>query len=517
MKSLTVVALVLAACSMAACSKPAPPAATQAAAEASGIDWRKGDVDAAFAEAKAASKPLFLYWGAVWCPPCNQVKATIFTRPDFIARSRAFVPVYLDGDSPDAQKLAERFKVSGYPTMVLFSADGAELTRLPGEIDAARYLEVLDMGINARRSVKDLIAAALAGKTLAPEEWRLLAYWEIQEQGLVPDQSLPATLQQLAVAAPADQADAKLRLNLKAIVASATADAPKPTPPAGALALVLNTLGDAGHTRANADLFIDYPSDIAAYLTPAGTPQRKQLSTALDQVLDAFAADASLSLADQIGAVDGEVELARLDQPKDAKLPEPLLAKARAAAARGDREAVTPYQRQSVIYVAGGTLGDAGLLDESDALYKAELGRSHEPYYFMLHLADNAKDRGDTAAALDWYAKAYAAAQGPATRLQWGATYVVNLLELTPADDARIKGAAAAVLGELQPDPAVFYGRNLRSLKKMGGKLAGWSHDPKHAPAFGAVQADLNAVCGKLPAQAPERASCQGLLSAEAT
>ena len=88
-----------------------------------GIAWRKAssdaDVDAAFAVARAETKPVFLYWGAKWCPPCNQVKATLFNRQDFIERSRAFVPVYVDGDSPGAQKLGTRFRVSGYPTMLM--------------------------------------------------------------------------------------------------------------------------------------------------------------------------------------------------------------------------------------------------------------------------------------------------------------------------------------------------------------------------------------------------------------
>ena len=104
------------------------------------IAWVYGDVDVAFARARTEHKPLFLYWGAVWCPPCNQVKATLFKRRDFVERSSQFIPVYLDGDQPSAQKLGDRFKVLGYPTMILFASDGTEITRLPGEIDPQLYL-----------------------------------------------------------------------------------------------------------------------------------------------------------------------------------------------------------------------------------------------------------------------------------------------------------------------------------------------------------------------------------------
>ena len=106
---------------------------------------------------------MFLYWGAKWCPPCNQVQATLFNRQDFIERSRAFVPVYVDGDSPGAQKLGTRFRVSGYPTMLMLKPSGEEVTRLPGEVDPARYTELLNLGMNAARPVKAVLADALAG------------------------------------------------------------------------------------------------------------------------------------------------------------------------------------------------------------------------------------------------------------------------------------------------------------------------------------------------------------------
>ena len=41
--------------------------------DAPGIDWFSGDVQAAFNAAAAAHRPVFLYWGAKWCPPCQQL------------------------------------------------------------------------------------------------------------------------------------------------------------------------------------------------------------------------------------------------------------------------------------------------------------------------------------------------------------------------------------------------------------------------------------------------------------
>ena len=138
---LALLALLAAGCSKRATDTAAPEAPAAAAAVPAhghlppGIDWYAGDVDAAFAAAKAANKPVFLYWGAEWCPPCAQIKSTIFSKREFQERSRLFVPVYLDGDTPSAQKHGERFGVIGYPTMILFKPDGTEITRLPGGVD----------------------------------------------------------------------------------------------------------------------------------------------------------------------------------------------------------------------------------------------------------------------------------------------------------------------------------------------------------------------------------------------
>ncbi len=69
--------------------------------------------------------------------------------------------MYLDGDSDSAQKWGERFKVVGYPTMILFKPDGTEITRLPGEVDAERYMQVLSLGLNATHPVAESLANGL--------------------------------------------------------------------------------------------------------------------------------------------------------------------------------------------------------------------------------------------------------------------------------------------------------------------------------------------------------------------
>ena len=56
-------------------------AAASALPAPAGIAWLD-DVEAGFAEAEAGNKPVFLFWGAEWCPYCADLKAHVFARRD---------------------------------------------------------------------------------------------------------------------------------------------------------------------------------------------------------------------------------------------------------------------------------------------------------------------------------------------------------------------------------------------------------------------------------------------------
>src|SRR5688572_29200171 len=225
-------------CALIACgeSPPAPvPAPDTAAmapttdlasvhADAAGIAWFDGDVDAAFKSAAASNKPVLLYWGAQWCPPCKQLKSSVFNRPDFIEKSKLFVAVYLDGDLPDAQKWGDVFRVTGYPTVVVLKPDRTEITRIAGNMDLSLYAGVLDDALGDVHPVKDVLALAAKGDApLTAGDCRRLAYhaFDLDDEGVFDGAHLQAAFENAARLCPAELTKERARFPVLAATQAA--------------------------------------------------------------------------------------------------------------------------------------------------------------------------------------------------------------------------------------------------------------------------------------------------------
>ena len=519
-------ALLLAGFILAACSRepaaPAPAAEAPApkAAAVEEIAWFPGSVDEAFAHAKEARKPVFLYWGAVWCPPCHEIKATVFRSREFIDRSRLFVPVYLDGDTENAQALGERFGVVGYPTMIVFSPDGEEITRIPGGIDIQAYANVLDLTLANMQPVSGLLAAVLdQGAKLSAEQCRLLAYnsWE-QNETLMEKRDARAAFTAMANACPAEAIVERSILQMRsleeAVEKANDKENPVPLAPAeqaAALAQVNALLDDPKQVRANLYSVLAGGARVTRAITAAGSPERAALQAKYIAVLDRAARDEGLFMTERLYGIIGKIRFERIDDETKA-LSGALVAEARDMVSRADAQTKDVYERQTVINATSYVLEQAGLVQEARQLLLAELDKSKQPYYFMVSLADIEQEAGNDAAAIDWLKRAYDASTGPATRFQWGTYYINGLLEMTPDDVARIQQDTVAVVRELEAGRA-FYQRPKAQLQRLESKLEAWGTTPERKAGLAKVREGVLAICAGIPEQEPARATCEGFLA----
>ena len=169
-----------------------------------------------------------------------------------------------------------------------------------------------------------------------------------------------------------------------------------------------------------------------------------------------------------------------------------------------------------MVTAAGAMLADAGLLDESDALLTAELTRSHSPYYYMLGLASNARQRktpAGNAAAIDWARQAYESSRGPATRLQWGGAYVNTLIELAPTDVAGIEAASAGIIDEAARTSDAYSGRSRRSLERLSQRLQKWNRSGTHDAVLMRLHAKMAGVCASSIVEPADRGDCTQLFA----
>jgi len=180
------------------------------------IAWFDGSIDQAFALARAQDKPLFLYWGAVWCPPCVEIKQTAFKSQQFIAQSKLFIPVYLDGDTERAQVYGEQFGAKVYPTMIIFNPAGEEVTRLHAGIEISAYNSVLELSLDSMRPTRALVDVALQDPdSLTDAELQQLAYYSWYDDQALPEGTSPELFNILSVAASDRNPPASARFYLQ--------------------------------------------------------------------------------------------------------------------------------------------------------------------------------------------------------------------------------------------------------------------------------------------------------------
>jgi thiol-disulfide isomerase/thioredoxin len=508
---------------------PVPAPATATASAAPAIAWFQGDVEAAFARAKAEGKPVLLYWGAEWCPPCHQLKATVFTRPDFIAKTNLFIPVYLDGDTEGAQKWGDTFRVSGYPTLVVLSADRTELTRIVGGMNLADYDDVLDLVLGDVRPVRVVLdtlqsstttRAATQQSSLSRDDCKRLAYngWALDDSVAKDPQKAAIALERAVDACPADAHVERARLIVAATYASLAADSKllEAGKPPGArttklLDAVDTVLRDPESTPGIRDV-MSWLGDDYFKAEQRSNPQRAAgLLDAWTRTADAAANDESLPEADRIDAIALKLRAVKALSP-DRSIPQAL---ANAALQRVDASLAKEYPehaRPGVVNSAEWVLDTLDDQARMRSLLEHEISTARQPYYYMLDLADVEEKAGNKDQAIALLERAYRESQGAATRFQWGTNYVTGLVRMRPEDGLQIRDATLAVLSELD-GPDRIYMRTAARLKRLDSTLRDWNAKGAHKAELHAIRERVDEICGRIPAEQSSHATCNEFLT----
>jgi thiol-disulfide isomerase/thioredoxin len=517
--SLSAVSLVLlSSLALAASSTPAAtPDLARVHADAPGIAWFNGDVDAAFEAAKAANKPVLLYWGAQWCPPCKQLKSAVFSRPDFIEKSKLFVAVYLDGDLPDAQKWGDVFRVTGYPTVVVFKPDRTEITRIAGNMDLTLYARVLDDALGDVRPIKDVLALATqADKPMAAADCRRLAYhaFDLEDEGVFKSTTLLTAYENAARICPADLAKERARFNILAATEAATLQQAaiekgrKADKQLTVLIVRVNELlADKALSVANADALRGLPK--AFYLAARQTlPQiAPGMRTRIMAVADAATTDPQFAPADQLAAQLVKIRVAQAFAA-DGKVPTDVRTVALQTASKMLGVKQQPYVRAGVVNSAINIYIALDDWTRARDLLQLEASTSNTPHYYLGDWADAEEHLGNKQRALELLAEAFAKARGPASRFQWGYQYLDGLLRLAPDDTATIEKVGLAVIHELD-GPNRIHRRTLSRLTRLDQALRDWNKTPPRAAVVAKLRAQVTQACAKSPGDVATDAGCR--------
>lgn len=516
------VGAVLAGCGRTVDAPPAPDAAPGSAAnevaKVEGIEWFEGGVDAALVAAAQQDKLVFLYWGAEWCPPCYDLKAHVFPRSDFQQALRQFVPVYLDGDAPGAQQIAERFGVRGYPSVVVLEADGTELARISGGSDLASYADVLQLALEGAQPVEAVLASLRqdGARRLDAAECRRLAWNDWSDSSGAKDSLVPA-LQLAAARCPQESRVERDRLVVQAADFAAiaaheeSADKAPDATLSGLIDSVRELLSDRQRSLDAGTALLYLGEEFFAAARRASPAAAAELQERYFAFLDGLEQDARQSDTLRLLTAARRLQAAKALGGKDA-VPDDIARRARATLDDFLARDYDANARAGIVNSASWVLYELGDDARLRELLEAQMKVSRTPYYYMPDVADIEERAGNKKAAIEWLERGYRESRGPATRFQWGTLYLQGLLRMSPGDAQRIQAASIEVLGELA-GPDLIRARNRARLERLDAALGEWADgNSGNAAAFAAIRQRWRDICARLPAEEPSRATCPDLL-----
>ncbi|MFK7826279.1 MAG: thioredoxin family protein [Oligoflexales bacterium] len=444
--------------------------------------WFKGSVEEAFEQSKKLDKPVFLYWGATWCPPCNELKSQVFAKQKFKDLITSVIPVYLEGDTDAAQKWGEKLKISGYPTLLVLDPKHQELLRIAESLNIDEFEQAFLAATALRKPIKEIINDALTQEA-STKVWQALAYthWEQMGGEIFDDEHLLQVSVNLHAKVPTRLVEVRSVMAAKILKLAARISQTKGQTP--------NTQSLLKQIAKNAinlytQIFHTTSTVLAARTTILNKTRtiltwsaRHLNKTQLEDVYSKWENAAKIIGKDSDTSIDSKLwasyvplSLYRLRTETSAPLPAYMVTSIKNAVKKADQQAKTAFERKSVISGAAYLLRKIEAYPEAKALLEKELKTSKTPWYIQSSLSRLAEVQGKHQLALAWSAKARESAKGNATKIQWTVSDLLLTIKLQPSNIGQIEKLLEEYYGLAFSLTDGFLGRNqVRANKVLRG------------------------------------------------
>lgn len=134
-------AALLALLPLTACPRPEAGIARQGG-DGAGVAFASGSFDDTLARARTEKRIVLVDVYTDWCGWCKKLDREVFSDARVATASKSLLAVRVNAEK-GGEKVAERYDVQGYPTILFVDGSGNVVKRIDGYVDADELLRIL--------------------------------------------------------------------------------------------------------------------------------------------------------------------------------------------------------------------------------------------------------------------------------------------------------------------------------------------------------------------------------------
>jgi thiol-disulfide isomerase/thioredoxin len=145
------------------------------------LNWFQGSFEEALAQAKASNKLVFIDFWTTWCGWCKRLNKDTFSDDTVVAEMKDIICLSIDAESKTGRPIAERFRLKGYPALILLAADGTPEDSIGGYLPPDKFKKEIQRVRAGQGTVGDFKKQVAADKADLDKRFQLAQ--KLQELG----------------------------------------------------------------------------------------------------------------------------------------------------------------------------------------------------------------------------------------------------------------------------------------------------------------------------------------------